>query len=62
MLSYCLKCRKNTQSINPVNSRTKNVKIMLLSRCNAKNSKFIKDLKTCKKQKGLLSNLGTRTP
>ena len=33
MLSYCLKCRKNTESKNPKVVRTKNGRIMLLSNC-----------------------------
>ena len=33
MLSYCLKCRKNTESKNPKIVRTKNGRIMLLSKC-----------------------------
>ena len=44
-MSYCLKCRKNTESKNPKNLRTKNRRIMLLSKCevrDSKNSKFIK--------------------
>ena len=32
MLSYCLKCRKNTESKNPKVARTKNERIMLLSK------------------------------
>ena len=39
MLSYCLKCRKNTQSKNPEVVRTKNGITMLLSKCAACNSK-----------------------
>ena len=31
MSSYCLKCRKNTESINPRVSRTNNGKTMILS-------------------------------
>ena len=31
MLSYCLKCKKNTESINPKVSKTTNGKIMILS-------------------------------
>ena len=31
MLSYCLKCRENTESRNPKEGRTKNRRIMLLS-------------------------------
>ena len=33
MLSYCLKCRKNTESKNPKVAWTKNRKTMLLSKC-----------------------------
>ena len=39
MLSYCLKCKKNTESKNQKVVRTKNVGIMLLSKCTACNSK-----------------------
>ena len=33
MLSYCLKCRKNTQSIDRAVSKTINGKTMILSKC-----------------------------
>ena len=33
MLSHCLKCRKNTESENPKVTKTKNGRIMLLSKC-----------------------------
>ena len=45
MLSYCLKCRKNTKSINPKVSKTTNGKAMISSTCSiygSKKSKFIK--------------------
>ena len=61
MLSYCLKCRKNTESINPKVSKTTNGKTMILSKyaiCGSKKSKFIKE----QQAKGLLSSLGLRTP
>ena len=48
MLSYCFKCRKNTGSKNPKFRRTRNERIMLLSKCsvcNSKKSKFIKKQK-----------------
>ena len=32
MLSYCLKCRKNTESKNPKVVRTQNGRIMILSK------------------------------
>ena len=46
MLSYCLKCRKNTESKNPKVVKTKTGRIMLLSKCavgDGKKSKFIKE-------------------
>ena len=61
MLSYCLKCKKNTESIDPKVSKTCNGKTMVLSKCaicGSKKSKFIKE----QQAKGLLSNLGIRTP
>ena len=61
MLLYCLKCRKNTGSINPKVLKTTNGRTMILSKCaicNSKKSKFIKE----QQAKGLLSNLGLTTP
>ena len=61
MLSYCLKCKKNTESINPKVLKTTNGKTMTLSECvicGSKKSKFIK----AQQAKVLLSNLGIRTP
>ena len=39
MLSYCLKCKKNTESINPKVSKTINGKTMILSKCTICGSK-----------------------
>ena len=61
MKSYSLKCKKDTENINPGVSKTSNGKKMLLSKCakcRSKKSRFIKNQET----KGLLSNLGIRTP
>ena len=61
MLSYCLKCKKNTESIDPKVSATSNGKTIILSNCAicaSKISQFIKN----QEAKGLLSNLGIRTP
>ena len=61
MESYCLKCKKYTKKINPQFSNTSNGKLMILSKCaicNSKKSRFIKK----QEAKGLLSNLGIRTP
>ena len=61
MLSYYLKCRKNTQSKNPEVVKTKNGRVMLLSKCSVCNSKKLKFLKE-REARGLLSSLGIRTP
>ena len=45
MLSHCLKCKKNTESIDPKVSATSNGRTMILSKCairGRKKSKFIK--------------------
>ena len=56
MLSYCLKCRKNTKVINPRVSKTDSGKAMILSKyaiCSSKKSKCIKK----QEASGILSNL-----
>ena len=61
MKSYCLKCRKDTENLNPRVSKTSKGRTMLLSKCaicSSKKSRFIKD----QEAKGLLSNLDIRTP
>ena len=48
MLSYYLKCKKNTESINPKVLKTTNGKTTILSKCaicSSKKSKFIKEQK-----------------
>ena len=61
MKSYYLRCRKDTENINPKMSKTSNGRTILLSNCaicGGKKSKFIKN----QEAKGLLSNLGSGTP
>ena len=58
-MSYCLKCRKNTESKNSKVVKTKNWKKMLLSKyaaCDSKKLNFIKE----KEASGLLSSLGIK--
>ena len=55
MLLYCLKCRKNTKSKYPKVVRTKNGRIMLLSKCEVFDSKTLKFIKE-QKASGLLSS------
>ena len=61
MKAYCLKCKKDTENIDPNISNTSNGKAMTLSKCaicGSKKSRFIKNQEV----KGLLSNVGIRTP
>ena len=61
MVTYCLKCRKNTEIKNPKFVRTKNGRTILLSKfavCDSKKPKFIKE----QKASGLLSSLRIKTP
>ena len=56
VITYCLSCKKDAKNIDPKVVKTKNNRLMMLSKCsvcNNKNFRFIK---------GLLSNLGIRTP
>ena len=59
--AYCLKCRKDTEKIGPKVSGSSNGRAIILSKwaiyC-SKKSRFIKN----QKAKGLLSNLGIKTP
>ena len=61
MSQILVRCRKNTESKNPKVVKTKNRKIMLLSKrevCDSKKSKFTKE----QEASGLLSNLEIKTP
>ena len=42
MLSYCLKCKRNTESINPKILKATNGKAIILSKCTICGSKKIK--------------------
>ena len=61
MSCYCLKCRKNAETINPRSSRTNNGKTIILSNCaicGSKKPRIIKKQETS----GILLNLGLKTP
>ena len=60
MLSYCLKCRKNTESKYSKVVRSKNERIMLSSKCAVCESKKLKPIKE-KEASGLLTSLGLKT-
>ena len=59
--TYCVKCKKDTENIDPKIFKTKNNKLIMQSQCTDcrnKKSRFVKK----QDAKGLLSNLGIRTP
>ena len=61
METYCLNCKKNTKNIDLKMSSSSTGKAMILSKCpicGSKKSRFIKN----QEAKGLLSNLGIKTP
>ena len=61
MLTYCFKCKRDTENVNSKMVKTKNGKLILLSKCHicgSKKSKFMKE----QEAKGVLSNLGIKTP
>ena len=61
MKTYCLKCKTNTDNIDPKMFRTKSNRLLMQSKCSVcknKKSRFVKE----QDAKGLLSNLGIKTP
>ena len=61
MNTYCIKCKKDTENIDPKIVRTKNNRLLMQSTCSDcknKKSRFVKE----QDAKGLLSNLGIKTP
>ena len=55
------KCRRDTENFDPKMVRTKNNRLAMQSKCSVcgiKKSRFVKE----QEAKGLLSNLGIRTP
>ena len=61
MKTYCLKCKTNTDNIDPKMFRTKNNRLLMQSKCSVcgtKKSRFVKE----QDAKGLLSNVGIKTP
>ena len=61
MKTYCLKCKNDTEIIDPKIVKTKNNRLLMqtdCSDCRNKKSRFVKE----QEAKGLLSNLGIKTP
>ena len=51
MLSYCLKCKRNTESINPKVSKTTNGKAIILSKCDIYGYMVVKNQNLLKSKK-----------
>ena len=61
MKTYCVKCKNDTENIDPKMVRTKNNTLIMQSKCpvcEIKKSRIVKE----QEAKGLLSNLGIKTP
>ena len=61
MLTYCVKCRKDNENIDPKMVRIKNNRLIRQSKCpvcGIKMSRFVKE----QEAKDLLSNSGIKTP
>ena len=61
MKTYCVKFCKNTENLNSMIFKTKNGRLIIQSKCpvcGTKKSRFVKE----QEAKGLLSNLGIKTP
>ena len=61
METYCLKYKKNTKNLDSKIFKTKNGRLLMQSKrtvCGTKNSRLMKE----QEAKGLLNNLGIKTP
>ena len=61
MKTYCLKCKINTDNIDPKMFKAKNNRLIMQSKCSVcknKKSRFINE----QEAKGLLSQLGIKAP
>ena len=61
MKTYCVKCKKDTGNTDPKIFKAKNNRLIMQSKCSVcknEKSRFVKE----QDAKGLLSNLGIKTP
>ena len=61
MLTYCVKCRKNTENLDSKIFKTRNERMIMQSKCavcKSKKSRFMKE----QEAKGTLNSLGLKTP
>ena len=57
MTTYCVKCKKDTENIDPKIVRTKDNRLVMQSKCSVCG---IRKSRPVKETKGLLSNLGIK--
>ena len=57
---YCVKCKKDTENIDPKMSRTKSSRLIIQSKCPVCRIKIPRCVKG-QEAKGLLTNLGIKT-
>ena len=65
MKTYCVKCRKDTENIDPKMVRTKNNRLIMQSKssvCGIKKSRFVSETLLKEQEAKVLSNLRIRTP
>ena len=61
MLTYCVKCRKNTENLDSKIFKTRNERMIMQSKCavcKSKKSRFMKE----QEAKGTLNSLDLKTP
>ena len=61
MNTYCLKCKTDNANIDPKMVKTKNNRLLMQSKCSVCGTKKFRFVKK-QDAKGLLSNLGIKTP
>ena len=61
MKTYCVKCRPNSENIDPKIFKTKNNRLLMQSTCSDCRNKKLRFVKE-QEAKGLLSDLGINTP
>ena len=61
MKTYCFKCRRDTENIDPEMFRIKNNRLIMQSKCSISGNKKLRFVKE-QEAKSFLSNLGIKTP
>ena len=62
MKTYCVKCRKDTENIDPKMVKTQNNRLVMQSKCSVCGIKKSRFVVKQQEAKGLLNNLGIKTP